>query len=137
MLSRTHPRRAIPLAVLALAACGAEPEAPQAPPVTYEMRGLVRQLPQADHPRPEILVHHEAVPGFRDEQGETVGMAAMSMAFPVDPALVEGIGVGDKVAFELEVAWDGSPPLRTVRLEKLPDDTQLDFSKLPKAGDEP
>lgn len=124
------------LAVGILAACGAEPEAP-AVPATYEVRGLVRQLPRPDHPRPEILVHHEAIPDFRDDQGKTVGMEAMSMAFPVDPALAADFSVGDKVAFELEVAWDGSPPVRIVGLEKLPEDTRLDFSKLPPSGDEP
>lgn len=126
----------LPLTALALAACASEPETPAAP-ATYEVRGLVRQLPRADHPRPEILIHHEAVPGFRDDRGETVGMGSMSMAFPVDPALAAGLGVGDKVLFELEVAWDGSPPLSIVRLEKLPADTRLDFGKVPPSGHEP
>ena len=122
--------------LLLLAACGGEPEPPAAPPATYQVRGLVRQLPDPEHPSRALMIHHEAIPDFKDERGEMVGMGAMTMPFPVvDPALLEGLATGDKVAFELEVAWNETPPVRVTRIDKLPPETELDFSKKPAASE--
>ena len=118
------------LAVAILCAVLGCSKAPGVPPQTYEVRGVVRQLPAADQPSKEILIHHEAIPSFGNMNGETVGMEAMTMPFPVvDPALCEGFALGDKVTFRFQVDWEGSPPLQLTHLEKLTADTVLSFEE--------
>ena len=134
---RRHPGWCLPLALcltLALAGCSTEPEAPERPErperpaKTYETRGIVRQLPAAGTPGAELFIHHEAIPSFESIDGEVTGMDSMAMGFPVpEPGLIEGLNVGDKVAFSLLVDWNGSPPLLITDLQKLPADTVLSF----------
>ena len=107
------------LVALALAAFGCGRDA-ATPAAVYEVRGVVRQLPAAETPSPEIVIRHEAVPDFVDMGGRRVGMEAMTMPFPIrDASLLDGIAVGDEVLFRFRVDWDGSPPLEVVALEKL------------------
>ena len=54
-------------------------------------------------------------------------MKSMAMPFPVDPSMLEGVEVGDRVSFDFEVSWTGSPPMKVTRLEVLPPDTVLGF----------
>ena len=103
-----------------------ETSEPDRPAKTYEARGVVHRLPAAGTPAAELFIHHEAIPSFESIDGEITGMDAMAMGFPVpEPGLLEGLQVGDKVAFSLQVDWDGSPPLLITALQKLPDDTLL------------
>lgn len=117
------------LILLALTACSGEaPQNPSAPPEAYQVQGLIRHLPDADRPVQEILIHHEAIPNFKDDEGHVVGMNAMSMPFPItDRSMIEGLAAGDKIDFEFEVSFGGSPGLRLTRIEKLPPETELDF----------
>ncbi len=113
------------LLALFLPACVDRTEPPPAPPEIYRVNGLVRQLPDPERPNSELFIRHEDIPDFKDEHGHVVGMDAMTMPFPVaDPALLEGLEVGDQVSFDLEVAWDGAPPIRITRIEKLPPETE-------------
>lgn len=127
--SRAARRRGAVLFVLfLLAACGGPPEAPPAAPDVYRVRGMVRQLPAG--PAGDLLVRHEAVPGFKDADGEVVGMESMTMPFPLaDASLAAGLAAGDRIEMEFEVRWDGGNPLRITVLEKLPPDTRLEFEK--------
>lgn len=123
-----HPRSLTTLAILLLAtlafACG--DGVPAEPDQTYELRGQVQQLPEGR--RHEIFIHHEAVPEFVSSEGEVVGMESMTMPFqPAEPDLVKELEVGDKIAFDLEVRWEGPQPLIIRRLRKLPAETILDF----------
>lgn len=117
-------------ALLVLAGCA--DKAPAPPPKSYEVRGMVRQVPEEGRPGSQLLIHHEAIPGFVDVEGRSVDMDAMTMPFPVaEPALAAGLSPGDKVLFELVVDWGASPPLTIVRVEKLPAETVLDFTGRP------
>lgn len=128
------------LLVLLLTTLACTREAPNSSiaPATYRTQGVVRHVSGAGRPgAAEILVHHEALPGFVDDRGEVVGMDAMTMAFPVrDPHLVEGLAAGDKIAFDFTVDWNGSPTLEVTRIEKLPADAELDFSGKARASDQ-
>jgi hypothetical protein len=87
----------------------------------------------------DLVIRHEAIPDFAGIDGAQVGMSSMAMPFPVAPAVsLEGIAPGDKIAFTLEVDWDGDPAYRVARLEKLPDETELSFArKEPSASSVP
>jgi hypothetical protein len=92
------------------------------------VRGEVTALPAADDPTRGFYVRHEAIDDFKAPDGSVLGMDAMTMQFPLDdPALLEGVEVGDKVELLYEVAWHGAPSQRITRLRKLPADTELKF----------
>ncbi len=109
--------------LLAVAGCGSEPEAPAE---SYRVRGMVRQLPA--RAGGEVQIRHEAIPGFKNAEGEVVGMESMTMPFPVaDAALLEGIEAGDRIEMDFEVRWQGGHPLRVIAIDKLPPDVRLEF----------
>lgn len=127
---------------LAAAGCGGsepapEPEAAEPPDQTYTLRGEVVGLPQQDEEPRQLRVHHESLPDFVGFEGEVVGMASMTMPFPLADSIdLEGVEEGDKVEMTFEVRWEGSPPLRVVELEELPPDTELRFDGAePMPGD--
>lgn len=123
MSPRSNPLVPLAVTLLPLLACSGEPPSP---PETYEARGIVRQLGAGE--TPELLIHHEALPEFRNQKGEAVGMEAMAMPFPVaEAALVDGVEVGDRIAFSFEVRWDDGPPLLLTHLETLGPEERLDF----------
>ncbi len=132
--SSSASRLVTALIVLFLGACGgSSPESTEA--ASYTTRGIVRQL--GDGPAQELFIHHEAIPTFVNIDGEVQGMGSMAMPFPVDEAaLPSDLQVGDKVSFEFEVNWTGSPPMRLLSVEKLPPETLLAF-EMPQAGDAP
>lgn len=121
-----------------LVGCGGDASSSKAPAdssaspsvQSYTVRGVVRGLPDASRPGSDFYVQHEAIPDFVNDEGESVGMGSMAMPFPVaDPAILEGVAVGDKVSMRFEVEWEGSPPLRVVAVEPLAPETALDFEK--------
>ena len=126
--------RRLPLALLlpallaAPAACRrGEQAAPAAAVQRYTVRGEVVRLPEPGRPAPEIVLRHEAVPGFVDQGGAAVGMASMVMPFDLRPGVsAEGLSAGDPVRFTFAVDW-GHGAFWVERLKKLPPGTPLDF----------
>lgn len=93
--------------------------------MTYYVRGIVIELPSE---RGDLVIRHESIPEFMSIKGEIVGMNSMQMPFPLGAdASLEGIAVGDKVQFVLEVDWD--PSYFIVEISTLAPETELDFSK--------
>lgn len=128
------------LFALLAGACAPEPE--EAEPATepdqvYTVRGEIAGLPQGSGELRQLRVRHEAVPDFVGSEGEVVGMASMTMPFPVAASVdIDDLEAGDKVEMTFEVRWDGERPLRVVEVEKLPADTVLDFETAePMPGD--
>ncbi|MEO1128382.1 MAG: hypothetical protein AAFX05_01595 [Planctomycetota bacterium] len=116
----------------------------------YVVRGEVVALP--DDMLSDFKVRHEAIPEYRRPDGK-LGMDVMSMPFwppvgmpesDIEPERIEGfslegIEIGDKVAVTFEVRMTDSDILDytlvgyyATRVEKLPADTELDFTPLPK-----
>ena len=108
----------------------------------YTVRGEVMTLPGETS---DLKVHHEAIPEFVRNDG-TLGMDTMTMPFwpPAGVTLEEarvkeldlsGIAVGDKVTLTFEVVHDAATGsmkgFYATKVEKLPADTELDFSHLP------
>lgn len=77
--------------------------------VDYQMTGIVKGLPGKGRAQNEVLIKHEAVPDYRDSSGKVVGMSAMTMPFYLKEGLsLEGIKVGDKVAFKMTASFEPS-----------------------------
>lgn len=109
------------------ACAGSKESYPSREPIVYAMRGVVRQIEESQG-KTILYIHHEAVDDFVDIQGRTVGMKPMTMPFVVDKTVsTPGVQVGDRVAFDLVVDWEGAEPARIRSLQILPPDTQLDF----------
>jgi len=70
---------------------------------TYHVKGVVKVLPGKGTASNEIMVKHEPIPDYRDEAGNVVGMAAMTMPFYLAKGVtVESIAVGDQVQMVVE-----------------------------------
>jgi Copper binding periplasmic protein CusF len=119
-------------AVLPGLACGGPGASPVSPSgTTYAVRGEIERLPDpaTSGSAREIWIRHESVPEFENSAGEVVGMESMTMPFQLAAdASVEGLQVGDRVAFELRVDWQGKgAPAEVSGLRKLASGTALEF----------
>lgn len=111
-----------------LAACGGPRDAaPVAPDATYRVRGELTRVTEPE--RREVWIRHEAIPDFRSETGELVGMASMTMPFPLAQGVsIDGLAVGDRVEFTFEVRWQSTrEPMAVTAIDKLPAGTRLEF----------
>ena len=117
------------MSVLAAVVGSCGREAPPPPADVYTVRGVVERLPQAGGPDSALYIHHAAIPSFRDEHGEVVGMMSMTMPFPVAAGVsLAGIAPGDAVEFTFTVAWKQPAGYQVSRIEKLPPGTVVDFN---------
>lgn len=75
-----------------------------------------------------IVVLHQSIPKFKDQEGKEVGMMAMPMPFTLSAGLdVSGIVVGSKVEMTFGVFWPEPIPTRILAIKKLPDDAQIKY----------
>ncbi len=133
-----HFLTALVVATILLTACGAPPAPPSPPSATYETRGIIRKLPPANEVG-EVLIAHEKIDHFTDQDGKTVGMPAMTMPFHLGiPDRATGVGVGDRIALTFGVRWSDGPPLEILDLQRLGADVRLEFEQpAPPANPEP
>jgi len=96
----------------------------------YTVRGVIEQRPSTNLPGSSLQIRHEAIDGFRNAQGQAIGMDSMTMPFPewsekVDPSR---FSVDQPVVFTFEVVWRrGVPRTRITHMRPLPPDAQLIF----------
>lgn len=70
---------------------------------SFTVKGVVKGLPGDGLAKNEILVKHEAIPSYRDEAGNMVGMHPMTMGFYLsDKVTAEGLQVGDAIEMVVE-----------------------------------
>lgn len=96
----------------------------------YTVRGRVLQLPDGSLGS-DFRVYHEPIPEYVSISGAR-GMEAMPMPFTVnDPAVLEGVRVGDVV--EIIYGETHRPKVRqgVIAVTVLPADTRLSFDDLP------
>lgn len=135
------------LCVVVLALCGlgcdrtpaaAQPVEPvvQGQTHVYVARGVITAMPSAGDFRAELRIYHEHIPTFRGKGGQVhvnadgvLGMKAMDMPFPslASGVTLDGLAVGDKVEFELSVAYEPRIEYSVTRLSKLPPETEISF----------
>jgi Cu/Ag efflux protein CusF len=95
------------LIALLVVVCGVAPltvsEASAQEVYSYSVTGVVKALPGNGRAANEIIVKHDPIPNYRDEAGNVVGMAAMTMPFYLSAqASIEGIQVGDSIELTVE-----------------------------------
>ena len=117
--SRAEPARPRLLALLALlSACSSAPD-------RYQTRGLIKARDDVGADT-RLAIHYERIERFKDREGKLAPMPSMPMLFALAPALEQApLAPGDKIAFDFEVRWTGSPTLRITQIEKLPAGTPL------------
>jgi Cu/Ag efflux protein CusF len=109
-------------------ACDGDKALPAADAV-YDTRGTLRSLPGSGDLPDKVMIHHEALPSFKNAAGTVVGMESMAMAFtPADGLSLAGLAAGDDVAITFEVRWNADPLLRLTRIAKLPPGTSLELN---------
>ncbi len=114
-------------APLSFTACKAPRHHSSAKAQTYTIRGQVVQVPAAGNPGSELLIHHQAIPGFVDKSGQVVGMESMTMDFtPAKGLSLSALKPGDKIEFVLSVDWPNDNIVIT-NITKLPETAPLDF----------
>ncbi len=114
---------------------GSKSASSELPPAaaTYTSRGKAVHVPSGTRPGEKIVIHHEAIPHFKDRKDEVVGMESMQMSFELSEAkLSEGLRPGQPVRFTFEVRWEGDVPLRVIAVEALPDNTELTLATMPQ-----
>ena len=129
VIRRSYTTGLVAAVLLALfAGCGRAPK-PAAPGThqTYQVRGQIVQLPQAGAADQSLYIHHEAIADFIDQFGQKEAMMAMTMPFQVAQGVpLQGLAVGDKVIFSLDVDWPDNR-IEITRITRLPAHTMLDF----------
>jgi Cu/Ag efflux protein CusF len=101
---------------------------PASTPTKYTVRGIIKQLPVEGDPRTAFMVHHEAIPGFQKD-GKVIGMAEMTMAFPLGPGVtLDGLRVGQKIELDLEVIERPSVRYYASRVVPLPGETKIELN---------
>jgi hypothetical protein len=135
------PALASAVSIALLSACGesgSEPVAfPEPDQIYSDVRGRVTALPSDGPAAMPLSIKHEAIPEFIGSDGVvyvnrdgTPGMKAMDMPFPemAETVSLDELAVGEPVAFEFAVAWDGTSPRYWVTsIEPLPMDTELEL----------
>jgi Cu/Ag efflux protein CusF len=88
---------------------------------TFTVKGVVKGLPGNGLAKNEILVKHEAIPTYRDEAGNMVGMHPMTMGFYLsEKVTTEGIQVGDSIEMVVEQTIKPKFNEQVISLKKLP-----------------
>lgn len=97
------------------------------PDAVYEVRGEIDRLPSSTG---DLMIHHESIPTFTDKNSVVVGMNSMTMPFPeLGPGVtLDGLAPGDKIAFTMAVWWSPPQGWAITAIDKLPADTELDFT---------
>lgn len=109
------PAAAVGVLLSFMAGCGKpEPSTVEVDPTvrSYTVKGRIAALPDAEIGLDDLTITHEAIPEFRDRDGEVVSMDAHAMPFPLGEGVsIEGFLPGDAVEFTFEVDYtlDGHP----------------------------
>jgi Cu/Ag efflux protein CusF len=69
----------------------------------YTVKGIIKGMPGEGLAANEMLVKHQAIPGYRDDTGAIVGMMAMTMPFYIAQGVsLQGVKAGDSVELTVE-----------------------------------
>lgn len=72
-------------------------------PYFFTVKGIVKGMPGEGRAANEILVKHQPIPEYRDQDGTVIGMMAMTMPFYLAEGVsLAGIKAGDAVEMKVE-----------------------------------
>ncbi len=101
---------------------------PKAPAAHYAARGIVVSIERGTDGLDRVTILHEAIPDFKNSEGQVTGMEPMAMTFTAAPGLsTANVAPQAKVAFHFEVHWKPVPQLRLIELTPLAAETPLDL----------
>jgi Cu/Ag efflux protein CusF len=87
---------------------------------SYTVKGVIKALPGNGRAVNELIVKHEAIPNYRDEAGNVVGMMAMTMPFYLAESVsASGLAVGDNIELTVEQKLKPKFSEQVVVLKKL------------------
>lgn len=102
--------------------------APQPMAQRYSARGMIVSVEEGTGGGSRVSILHEAIPDFKNQAGQKVGMEPMVMTFAADQTIrTEGFQPRAKIQFLFEVHWQGSDRLILKEIQSLDDQTPLEF----------
>ncbi len=116
------------LSAALLIGCAEDSPTPQPPATTdvYQVRGVVKSLPNEGSPGSGLMVHHEAIPTFIGHTGEAEPMPEMTMGFPLGAGVTaEDLEIGDKIELRFEVTR--GVKFEATEISPLADNTALEL----------
>jgi len=104
------------------------PTGESAPAHTYSLEGVIRAIPAPVAEGQIVTILHQAIPDFRNVEGDVVGMMSMPMPFLLPDGFdLKSLNVGDAVKFTFVVDWKSKLPTQITSIETLPKDHKVDF----------
>ena len=101
-------------------ACG-DSEHTAGPADVYTARGIVKGITGN-----QVSIQHEAIPAFKDRDGNVAEMMSMTMGFALPDNLDRtNLTEGTKISMTFDVVWTRRPALQLVKFKVLPEDTAL------------
>jgi hypothetical protein len=95
----------------------------------YSVRGMVVSVEQDPNGPSRVTILHEAIPDFKNQAGQVVGMEPMAMTFAADAAMPsENLQPRAKIQFVFEVHWDAAERLVLKEIQPLDSETELEFN---------
>ena len=87
---------------------------------SYTVKGVIKQLPSAGDQKAQLLIKHEEIPAYVGEDGEVVGMHAMTMPFFASENLdLSVFKVGDCINFNFDSWWGSKPGDKVTSMTKI------------------
>ncbi len=94
----------------------------------YSVRGMVVSVEQLGDGRSQVTILHEAIPEFKNQAGQIVGMEPMAMTFAADATVPTAhLQPRAKIQFSFEVHWTSAERLVLKKIQSLDSQTPLEF----------
>lgn len=102
---------------------------------TYTVRGRINALPTPDAKQP-LVIHHQTIAEFVDQDGQVIGMNEHAMAFPwlSESLTLDSAGVDDFVEITFEIRWKTKPRVLLTRVRKLPPGETVELRPVVETG---
>ena len=95
---------------------------------SYSVRGVVIRLAPEDNGKGRIVILHEAIKDFKNQEGEVVGMDPMAMSFGLkEKGMLSSVEMGDKVSINFSMRWKKEPRMMITAMQRLDQKVELNL----------